>query len=371
MDRFWAITGLLGSLLSLATAPAEAAITVQPMTEEYRIMIVTGDFEYGQDLTAIFRQIQSYGPDIVTFDSPGGNIYSAMALGRFLRSSGLTTMQLRSLECASACSLAFIGGSIRMAEPGSIGVHQSSFSVEGAASEQVAAVQSVTADVLSYLREMDVDAGLLETALRYHSSDIRYLSASEMDMFGVTTREATAVPSRSPSTVPMLPPSADPVVAETRSQASLGTIRHASETIEVRSAPNDAGTSIGLLANGTRVSIVELVDSWYRVSTSVGDGYVRATAVQVDGFYQAAGGGQFIQVLSLRSDGALNEYLQSTRIPVDVYRSVNGWYAITLKGTFPIADVKATLDSLKNRGEVPDDAFATFGNTYREKVCCD
>ena len=364
MKRIRAFAAAVVCLLGLGLVPAQAAITVQPMTDEYRIMIISGDFEYGQDLAPIFRQIESYRPDVITFNSPGGNIYSAMSLGRFLRANGFATMQVRSLECASACSLAFIGGSTRMAEPGSIGVHQSSFAVDGAASEQVSAVQSVTADVLSYLREMDVDAGLLETALRYHSNDIRYLSASEMDLFGVTTGTVAAVASR-----PL--PSPAPTEASTETGETLGTIRHVSESVEVLSSPNDAGTALGLLANGTRVSIVELVDNWYRISTSGGDGYLRASVVQVDGFYEAAGGGQFIQVLSLRSDGALDEYLPTARIPVDVYRSVTGWYAITLRGTFPVASVKATMQGLKDRGEIPSDAFVTYGNTYREKVCCD
>jgi hypothetical protein len=56
---------------------------------------------------------------------------------------------------------------------------------------------------------------------------------------------------------------------------------------------------------------------------------------------------------------------------VDVYETVTGWFAITLKGSFPEAEVVGLVQRLKSAGQIPDDAFATYGNTYQVKVCCD
>ena len=53
--------------------------------------------------------------------------------------------------------------------------------------EAVSAVQQGTADVIAYISEMGADPGLLALAFSYDSSDIRYLSGSEMARFRVTT----------------------------------------------------------------------------------------------------------------------------------------------------------------------------------------
>lgn len=349
---------------ALVPGHAYGAITMEQVTDEYRLMIVRGDFDHTQDLGPIFARISAFDPDAITFDSPGGDIYAAMELGRSLRMNGITTVQTRSMECASACSLAFIGGPSRFAEPGSIGVHQSSFSIDGIAAEQVSAIQGVTADVMAYLREMGVDAGLLETALRYQSHDMRYLSASEMNDFGVTTSNRSFASRTPPTATKPKPPAPQP-----QAQDTVGTVLHPGG-VEVRGAPSNTAETWGTIANGTRVHVMELTNNWYRISAQNGTGYVPAPTVKIDGFYNVGSGRQFIQVLSLRSQGALEDYL-ATAGKVDVYESVTGWFAITLRGSFPEVEAQGILERLKSRGAIPSDAFATYGNTYRSKVCCD
>src|SRR5690606_7022182 len=121
--------------------------------------------------------------------SPGGNIAKAMELGRLIRRLGLTTIQMRAMECTSACSLAFFGGTTREAEPGAIGVHKSSFSgdLPVDAEDAVSAVQQMTAEIVTYMIEMGIDPGLLQVSLQYDSHDIRYLSLSEMQKYRIVT----------------------------------------------------------------------------------------------------------------------------------------------------------------------------------------
>src|SRR5690606_33687559 len=104
------------------------------------------------------KLVASSGAEFVTFDSRGGNISSAMRIGRAIRASGVSTLQIRSNECASACALAFLGGVARNADPGSIGVHQSSFSADAELDSNAAttAVQLITAEILDYIIEMGV-----------------------------------------------------------------------------------------------------------------------------------------------------------------------------------------------------------------------
>jgi len=111
-----------------AVAKAELSYISGEGDDGLRYVVVEGAFTQRDNLSDFEKAIRSFRPKVIGFDSEGGNIFKAMELGRIIRRHGLATIQLRQLECASACALAFMGGRSRYAEPGSIGVHKSSFS---------------------------------------------------------------------------------------------------------------------------------------------------------------------------------------------------------------------------------------------------
>ncbi len=170
--------------------PATAAVQFEPLEADdgTRLIVVSGEFDFNQSFDEFKRLALVNPPNFVVFNSPGGNVISAMAFGRLLRSLGLETFQSKLVECSSACALAFLGGVRRLAMPGSIGVHRFSFAANYGLGrdEAVADAQELTADILQYLDEMGVESSLLQFALRYDSDDMRYLSASEMADLRVT-----------------------------------------------------------------------------------------------------------------------------------------------------------------------------------------
>ncbi|WP_156398650.1 hypothetical protein [Mesorhizobium sp. Root102] len=201
----------VASMIAAATWSA-AALEYKPVSSpgELPFLIVSGEFGINEPLNRFSNAVTSSGARVIVFDSAGGSIGSAMQLGRMIRAAGLDTLQVRQLQCASACSLAFMGGVRRVADPGSIGVHRSSFAPDSgmSADEAVANVQAVTADIMSYMTEMGVDPKLMAVALSYDRSDMRYLSASEMTELRVTNITPTQPPvdtSQVPST-PSPPP---------------------------------------------------------------------------------------------------------------------------------------------------------------------
>jgi hypothetical protein len=119
------------------------------------------------------------------------------------------------LQCASACSLAFLGGIHRVAEPGSIGIHRAFLKpADGMSTQEAAArVQLGTVAITSYVVEMGVDPKLIELASSYGKHDIRYLSAGEMAELRVTNVTANQSPADT-SQVPTRPnPALVPVPA--------------------------------------------------------------------------------------------------------------------------------------------------------------
>lgn len=195
--RAFSLVLAVGAIVAAATGRVEA-LEYKPVTSpgQQTFLLVSGEFGINEPLNAFSNAVASSGAVAIVFDSPGGSVGTAMQIGRMIRAAGLDTVQLRQLECASACSLAFMGGVHRAADPGSIGVHRSSFAPDSgmSADEAVASVQAVTALVMSYMSDMGVDPRLMQMALSYDRSDMRYLSASEMADLKLTTVAATRTP---------------------------------------------------------------------------------------------------------------------------------------------------------------------------------
>ena len=187
----WLRLGLLFLGVSLS-APGSALAALSYYTdttdEGLSYVVVSGEFAATDNLRDFTRAVTRSGATIVAFDSPGGSVVKAIELGRLIRGMGLSTFQPREFECVSACALAFMGGAERLAQPGAIGVHRSTFGDASLSStDAVEAIQQSTAFVVGYMVEMGVDAALLELMLGYSSRDVRYLSLSEMEHYRVVS----------------------------------------------------------------------------------------------------------------------------------------------------------------------------------------
>ncbi|ESY74658.1 hypothetical protein X743_05070 [Mesorhizobium sp. LNHC252B00] len=187
----------VASIVAAATCKVEALeYTPASSPGQQPFLVVSGEFKDNEPLNAFSNAVVGSGARMIVFNSPGGNVGSALRLGRMIRAAGLDTLQVRQLQCASACSLAFLGGVHRVAEPGSIGVHRASLKpADGMSREEAKArVQLGTAAITSYVVEMGVDPKLIELASSYDKDDIRYLSASEMAELRVTNVAANQSP---------------------------------------------------------------------------------------------------------------------------------------------------------------------------------
>ncbi|MDX8449296.1 hypothetical protein [Mesorhizobium captivum] len=204
------------------------------------MLIVSGEFGANESLNGFSRAVVSSGAKVIVFNSPGGNVGGAIRLGRMIRAAGLDTLQVRQLQCASACSLAFLGGMHRVAEPSSIGIHRAflkpadGMSTEGAK----ARVQLGTAAIISYVVEMGVDPKLIELASSYGKHDIRYLSASEMAELRVTNAAANQSPADASqvSTTPNPAPAPAPYARQQPESAAVAFVR---DLIEYHGDNND------------------------------------------------------------------------------------------------------------------------------------
>jgi hypothetical protein len=80
--------------------------------------LLPGDAQKFSDAVVPFKKI------VVEFESEGGTIYDGLVIGKLINASGNWTVVRTGKTCASACAIAWLGGTRRFAEKGAkIGFH--------------------------------------------------------------------------------------------------------------------------------------------------------------------------------------------------------------------------------------------------------
>jgi hypothetical protein len=129
------------------------------------------------------------GKIAVWLNSPGGNLFAGMQLGRIIRKHGASThiVDYRTLlpgECYSACSLAFLGGVYRFNDNGArYGVHRQSLAGSTAGARDLA--PDLTAAIRSYVRHMGIDARVLDLWMKAAPDEMYLLSPQQAKDLGV------------------------------------------------------------------------------------------------------------------------------------------------------------------------------------------
>lgn len=113
---------LVACVAALLTPPA-IAMTLET---EGRMLFASG--ELGNDLPAFEDALANPAIDTIVFvNSPGGDLWTGMRVGRLIASRGLVTAVVG--RCLSACAIMFVGGRERRfadalrTAPGFLGVH--------------------------------------------------------------------------------------------------------------------------------------------------------------------------------------------------------------------------------------------------------
>lgn len=130
---------------------------------------------------------------VVYFNSPGGHLIEAMALGRLLRERRYATSvgaragngaRPRAGRCYSACPIAYAGGVLRSLQPGSVlGVHRAENSVP--VPDEPGFQHVVIGQVKAYLAEMGISGALVTIMSAVPNDGIRELTTDEAVRFGL------------------------------------------------------------------------------------------------------------------------------------------------------------------------------------------
>lgn len=137
-------------------------------------------------LTKKFPQIFSIS---YSLDSPGGDLYAAFELGRFIRrdKKSAKTVVAQSAKCASACVFVLAAG-IHKWTFGDVIIHRPYLGEVGDLSTEFIKKQhtQVKLDAESYLAEMNIPIGLYDLMYSIAPEDSYFLSPEELSGFFLT-----------------------------------------------------------------------------------------------------------------------------------------------------------------------------------------
>lgn len=128
---------------------------------------------------------------IIVFDSPGGDVFESLSLGRFLNFNHFTTVVAPGFECVSACFFSFSGGEVReVMAGGKLGVHQ--FYGGSPAMASQSATQYITAEISKFLRQVGISSEAFDIALQTPPTKMHIFTERELREFRITTGLAKA-----------------------------------------------------------------------------------------------------------------------------------------------------------------------------------
>ena len=170
---------------SLALTGADAAqIAVKPLDNGATLVAIEGELDL-PDIEAfrIKTELLPVGRATVEFSSKGGSLLAGIRIGALIRAKKFTTLVPDGAQCASACALAWLGGTRRLVgEYASVGFHTAYIMKTGGMSESGPG----NAILGAYLNQL----GLSERAILYitHAAptSMQWMSMEEAAEYGIT-----------------------------------------------------------------------------------------------------------------------------------------------------------------------------------------
>lgn len=170
------LLGLLGS-----TAAFGAEIAVMPPLNGVSMIFVVGKIDRA-DGNQFKERTEGVGRAIVIMKSPGGHLEAAISIGAQIRIKQWATAVPKDMMCASACALAWLGGTRRyMAASSRIGFH-AAYIIHG---QQMRESGMANAIVGAYLNELGLPLDAIKFITSAAPDDIKWMTIREAILLGI------------------------------------------------------------------------------------------------------------------------------------------------------------------------------------------
>ena len=156
-------------------------------------IMAVGEIEYNdvEKLDRYLSHLPKKKHTAIYFNSPGGNLFGGIRLGKYFKKNGIKTVIQRDSMCASACALAFLGGTDRNGNKwmsstttSRLGFHAVSKG-DGSKYADMDQTQLIIAEILKYGHYVDAPMEIFIKQFSTPSTNIYWFSTQEELQFGI------------------------------------------------------------------------------------------------------------------------------------------------------------------------------------------
>lgn len=130
----------------------------------------------------------------VYLNSNGGDVATAMKIGRYIRTLEFDTSIDTNARCLSSCVFIFAAGLVRNTATNNIGIHRPFGASVGSVSREDATknYREMTTRIYDYFNEMNIPRSLPELMLRIPPEEMKMLTFDESVQFGLNVKDPVA-----------------------------------------------------------------------------------------------------------------------------------------------------------------------------------
>ena len=152
--------------------------------------ILTNDIEH---FSSFAEMAHKDGPYVVLLDSSGGDLETALAMGRIIRKHRAIVIVEEVGKCLSSCVFVLAGG-ITRAVYGPVGIHRPFDPKDLQTNEKLQRerYEQLGSEVKSYLETMNIPAELYDHMIRIPPQKITYLSRDQLQRYGLSENDPYA-----------------------------------------------------------------------------------------------------------------------------------------------------------------------------------
>jgi hypothetical protein len=170
--------------IPFSTKAAEFTKSPPPKADGPDLIFIVGDFTLGDEKKFINVALNSTNA-IVVFESPGGNLIASIEIGKAIHLKGFATFVPDTVQCSSACALAWLGGRVRyMSNTARVGFH--AVYVEN--SGQAAVSSAGNALVGAYLNQLGLPTSAIIYITGAPPQGMQWLNFMDAQKYGIDVR---------------------------------------------------------------------------------------------------------------------------------------------------------------------------------------
>jgi hypothetical protein len=198
-SRWWKLEcGAAGRKRAAETTACAFTVKLRGVIDGSRLHLVRQALQRRDTVRrALHREVDFH----IDVDSPGGELFATLAIGRIMRAAGASIAVGPGASCLSSCLFLLMGAIERhISGDARVGIHRPSLRAPqaggpGQGSEDTI-VEAMSEQLVLYAQQMHVPRKIIDALMVVPPDRVELLSVSELATYGISARDAVALEER-------------------------------------------------------------------------------------------------------------------------------------------------------------------------------